>query len=255
VSNKWKRFEFGPRYPLSNYVLGKYDVPCYYGINSIDHKVGFKIENKNDSVEIWGAQLEDRPSWSDESPKARSYIPTAGTTGYRASDILTLEPAFTTGWMGVTFTIIYETENSFGGAFTIRRDASNDYITTTLRSDQNVLSYRYINPSSFIYPGSANSFVNGARSPISKVAMLLAGPTFGVYNEGVGTQTGHGFSGQTLPFTRFYFAHDASNFSLGTDTAYLRQFRYWNQIFSESDIKQTTATYVDPYKWILNPYG
>jgi hypothetical protein len=110
IKNSWNRFAFGP---IFNGV-------CFFG-----HHVGFRLGNTNDSVMIWGAQLENfiydisgnglmGPSGKIDPtywvPLVSSYIRTLGTTVTRSADSLTFPTA--SSWLGNTYgTIIFETEN------------------------------------------------------------------------------------------------------------------------------------------------
>jgi hypothetical protein len=104
IKTSWNRFAFGP---IFNGV-------CFFG-----HHVGFRIGNTNDSVMIWGAQLENYrfslnllfggPNNYYISPET-SYIKTLGSTVTRSADSLTFLGA--SSWLGNTYgTIIFETEN------------------------------------------------------------------------------------------------------------------------------------------------
>ena len=109
IKNSWNRFAFGP---IFNGV-------CFFG-----HHVGFRLGNTNDSVMIWGAQLENfvyqllgngfitgnRVDPSYYLPLETSYIKTLGSTVTRNADSLTFPAA--TAWLGNTYgTIIIESEN------------------------------------------------------------------------------------------------------------------------------------------------
>jgi hypothetical protein len=122
IKTNWNRYAFGPAF----------NGVCFFG-----HHVGFRLGNTNDSVMIWGAQLENFvfeivgnafagvPSPNYYLPLETSYIRTLGTTVTRSADSLTFPTA--SSWLGNTYgTIIFETENinfDSGGWFALNTPA------------------------------------------------------------------------------------------------------------------------------------
>jgi hypothetical protein len=119
LSGSWNRVYFGPIFNGN----------CYFG-----HRVGFRLGNTNDSVMIWGAQLENSKTGTNPNDLVRtenpdmygfnqetSYIKTESTTVTRSADSLAFVGATT--WIGATYgTLLIEEENmnfNSGGRFTI----------------------------------------------------------------------------------------------------------------------------------------
>lgn len=106
LTNKWSRFTFGPDYPHKT-------APWNYGITSAAHSVGIKLGKSGNSVEMWGAQLEDISIFEGKGlALPSSYIPTGATTNFRIAELCYMQDSFVTDWLKQDKgTFVWESEN------------------------------------------------------------------------------------------------------------------------------------------------
>jgi hypothetical protein len=108
LSNTWKRF-------------GSDLTETQVGIFDSSFHMGFRLGNTNDSVEIWGAQVEERrASWGAlakfnplDVVQYTSYIPSGATRGTRSNEKCEITGISFSSWFGITQgTMLFDTFNT-----------------------------------------------------------------------------------------------------------------------------------------------
>ena len=256
LSNKWRR-------------TGSELTMTEVGMTQSPFHMAFRLGNTNDSVEIWGAQVEERVrTWSTPVPidpllyvDYTSYVPSGITRGYRGFENCRISGSSFTSWFGNTQgSIFFDVENMYdlaivntsqyytqgmvarssggGGGVNITR-----WGTDLSAGANNITYWPYpqtgypINvPFKFMYtysPYTMKMSVNG--------------------NWGTSTYTGITAYSQTynaMIFSVIWGQHDTRIQS----QTHIRKVMYWDYIWNSDDMNAMTKANVDQFTtW--NQYG
>lgn len=252
IKTSWKRFVVGPVYPN--------------GITAYDHKVGWRIGNTGNVVEIWGAQLEQRIgsinniAWNSTfHVKETSYIPTTGSTASRSFDLCYIQGSSFTSWFGHTYgTIVYETEgyptlfirqglgggdftnsfNSSSNGFQLRKSGLASQNCSTRFPYKNRYFPALDDPSKAVFCYSPIGMKYAQCDTFNSNAYGITHTTFTLAP--MDTMIFAGTPGQTP-------RPSVSSFSI-------RKFRFWNRVFDDNTIKLLSNGNVNYNKFRLNPW-
>jgi hypothetical protein len=252
LSNKWKR-------------LGSSLTDTELGMTYSSFHLGFRLGNTGDSVEIWGAQVEERlRNWSTPIPLESityvdftSYIPSGATRGSRSFDYARVAGSSFTSWYGVTQgTMLLEFMNIFD--FSLSQSTGYNPQPCTYRSSQgsgigifNVNTSTTVNTITYWpFPQSGWPLNYPVKSIFSYTPNRLKISSNG--NLGVGNIS----SSSTI------VNYNQMNLSIVygqwwdrvVSPGYIRKIMYWNYPFSDTDLKAMSLANVEPITR-FNPYG
>ena len=237
ISTGWKRFGFGPQ--------------------TIVPLVGISFGNTGTSVELWGAQLENRSfsngSWDSFTHKPQtSYIKTESTTVSRSPDLCTIEGSSFSSWFGSTYgTIAYEYEKL---RLKISGTATNNIIyyaftsryQSLLRFTSSVYGTRDINNASNIY----DAFLYPLDTPIKTV--IAYSPLGRQYCQS-DYYIASSWTGAT-PVIQGANKVEIGSSENGYETeGHIRKLQYWNYSPTEAEMRQLALGGMQRYG-IFNPH-
>ena len=237
ISTTWKRFMLGP--------------------TTANHHVGIRLGNTGDSVEIWGAQVETRPTQANSQLSvAKTYIPTTSSTVTKAADSCSLSGTGFTSWYGYTY-----------GSFVLKtRNTMYSYPLNLSKDSNNNMGFQVGNFVPYVY-GRVNNqlaarfFQLGVitQEPLSDVEyknIFTYGPrgikygSYGVYEYDYNNiRSLNWASGVTGPpeITRLDFTSN--------DNLIIKNIRYWPFVFDENTMKEMSEGGVDPSVGFFGAYG
>lgn len=256
LSTKWKRFGSD----LTESTVGIFNSPFH---------LGFKLGNTNDSVEIWGAQVEEAV-WISGSLRLpvnplvevqyTSYIPTTNTRVTREDEKCEITGISFSSWFGITQgTFLFDSVNS--GQIVISNSLA--YFTGPLLYQVGVNAtiavgrygtYQTVScqgPGYWPFPQSGYPLnypiktmftYNPEGLKISYGGNLESSPYSGI------TQLIYNYN--TLSLTTSF----GQTTSKGNSQNHTKKIIYWNYVWSDADIKAMTKANVEPTT-IFNPYG
>lgn len=255
LSTKWKRT--GSQ--LTSTDVGMTYSPFY---------MGFKLGNTNDSVEIWGAQVEERRlSWGAQSAMDplvyvdyTSYIQSGATRGIRGNEKCWISGTSFSSWFSITQgTFLYDTKNNYD----IVVSNSSAYYTGPLEyyiaSNPLIICRRYGTDQQaglyglvpWAYPQSSYPLNLPIKSIIS------------YWPYGLKISSNGGLSTNTYTGTTSYI-YNYNQLSLTTifgqvedrphSQSYIRKIMYWNYIWNDADMKAMSLANVEQVT-TFNPYG
>lgn len=233
LNTSWKRFAYGP---------------FFDGITNIHlNYIGFKLGNTNDSVEMWGVQL--------ENTRQTSYIPTAGASASRSGDQFLMSGISFSSWFGFTYgTMVFEQTNpcewvlagtttslrlslmSESPQYNERRSGSpfiDDYFRSSWSYPTRVMPYN--TPVKWLvgWTPQGKKVACGTKVSIKKqTASPTVFPDIGALYIGV-----FGLSNTPL------------------EPCNIGRLRFWNRSFDEQTIKQITSGGVTMIGWLNNGDG
>lgn len=255
IGNTWNRF-------------GSSLTKTTYGITLMDMHLGFRLGNTNDSVEIWGAQVESRLMSRPRSPypypysilQYTSYIPTTSSRVTRADEFCRLEGTSFSSVIGNTQgTIFVEATNLFQmGLQTVVSNNPNMiefYIDTTGSSIQ--VSKRSSNQST--------SCASKVYWPYPQSGFPLNIPiktmfTYNPYGLKISSNGNIGYS--NYDGTSVINNYILLNFTLSSGQIYtspyhslhMKKFKYWDYVWNEEDMKAMTLANEEQIT-VFNYYG
>lgn len=253
IKTSWKRFVAGPIYPG--------------GITAFNHRVGWRIGNTGNSIEIWGAQLEQRTasagnfSWNSTSyVKETSYIPTNGFTGSRLFDLCYIQGISLTSWFGNTYgTIIYEAEN-YPTLFVRQGLGGGDYGNFSIYTSSNGFSIRKTGfpiqtiSSRFPYKNRYFPALNDPAKSIfcySPIGMKYA--QCDAFNSNIYGATHANFTFGEVD-TMIFAASPGQTNRPSINSFSLRKFRFWDRVFDDATVKALSNGNVNYNKFRFNPW-
>ena len=236
------------------------------GITFADFHLGFRLGNTNDSVEIWGAQVETRLQPRPVSPYSdpfstvqyTSYIPTTSTRVSRASEFCRLE--------GISFTSVI---GSTQGTFLIEATNVGSIMISNALNNNNVLHYSVSSNANAAVErrGTAHTATCETKVywPFPSSGYPLNMPiksmfSYAPYGLKISNNGNIGYS--TYNGLTYVFPYSILNFTLVNGQIYtapslnyhLRKVKYWNYVWNEVDM-QAMSLANEEQVTEFNPYG
>lgn len=256
LSTSWKRFTFGPWFTGSSveYPYTKLLNNTLYHSNH----VGFRITGTGSSVELWGAQVENRtPVWGPElDPNMRrrstSYIPTQGASASRSADSWSIPSSSVSTWLGTTqgtFILEQESMNWVTGRFNVSGTGLATYLDMSASN-----AIMYWSPGGLI-PPNGQAFLTRYIYPTVLYPIDIPLKIIWTYNS-VGTKmcgAGHLTStswSSTFPGWNANTSINPIGPISGIDSIHIRRLRHWNSVMNDQDMIDMSMAGVELFKWM-----
>ena len=258
ISTKWKRF-------------GSYVEPQDLGMTTGNFQFGYRLGNTNDSVEIWGAQVEKRTQFwggqANQSPifnvSYTSYIPSGSTRGTRSFDICQASGSSFTSWYGYTQgTFLLETNNVYETSWGQTSSFYNKTLNYIVGFNQTNGVGKYLDPLFNTYPasivnrGQEGNFTYPLNLNVKTIftyaphgLKCATSRAFGATNTGMTTER------QIVPYNKMYLTLVfGQNDTRIRSSAHYRRIRYWNYPMDDENMQKFAQGNVEK-TWLWNPYG
>jgi hypothetical protein len=256
LSNKWKRFGS----EVTETEVGIFDSPFY---------MGFKLGNTGDSVEIWGAQVEERrQSWGALAKfdplnvvQYTSYISSGATRGTRGHEKCEITGTSFSSWFGITQgTMLLDILN--GSQIVIPNSAA--YFTAPLLYQYNNTAVASISRYNVTNQSTSTGIITYWPFPQSgyplntPIKSIFSYDPYGLKissNKNLGTTT---FTGVTQYIYNYNTLSLTTVFGQFNDRPqsqqHVRKIMYWNYVWNEDDMKAMSLANIEQFT-TFNPYG
>ena len=262
LTTKWKRF--GPK--NSQQTLS---------MESGNFQFGLKLGNTNDSVEIWGAQVEKRVQyWGAQanvnpltSVAYTSYIPTNNTRSSRSHDTCTASGSSFTSWFGYTQgTFLVEgtniTQLMWGTPFKFYQ--ANMYYQVGTNQSLGLIKFgAEIGPNA-VSVTTANSIIVRGQEGLASYPLDLNVKAVMTYApHGTKISTINSFASGNNPSlasnimfadTMFMTVVNGQQSNQLESSCHYRRIRYWNYPMDDTNMQNFAKGNVEP-RGLWNPYG
>lgn len=251
ISTNWKRY-------------GSETTQKELGMTSSQFYMAFRLGNTNDSVEIWGAQVEQRITpWgggqdlnSLQDVEFTSYINSGATRGFRGADRCRVTGSSFTSWYGITQgTFLFD----FTNIYTVNLSISTFYT--------NPLYYQ-IDSTSAVRIARGNQSASTETNtywpyPQNGYPKNIPIKTIFTYDpRGIKISCNGFFNSSVLGVTAETTSYDSLNLAVVSgqlwdsprSQGYIRKVMYWNYVWNDSDLVEMSKANVEP-TGIFNPYG
>lgn len=244
INTNWNRVYFGP---------------VFNGNCFIQHQVGFKFGNTNDSILLWGAQLEniktvDANRWARSSGAwsfntETSYIKTDSTTVTRSADNLGFVGV--TSWIGQTYgTVIVESENmqyNTSGLFAINGLSGGSFAAYWFAPDGSSVRFD-------TYTAKNNQQVVSALSPVFTTRHHARDTSYKWFVSWSPLGYKIGSNGMIKSISGSNRVVDISSFNFGREFT-IQSLKYYDRTFEDNTIRQLVQAGVTQIGWLNNGDG
>lgn len=209
----------------------------YTFTHTVDHRVGIRIVNGGEAIEMWGAQLESGSG-------ASSYIPTGASQATRNADNCTMNDITALNYSTTNGTMLYV------GQFTKINSVSFPTRAGFQQAGGANPAFEIFTSGSLIYSAARSAAANPERSTTittnSSIKFATAFDASLATNEVTiclngGTVLGSSASGFTATYTPTIFALGRAGFDLYYPSGTIAQVKYWPTTLPNAQLQSLTT--------------
>lgn len=236
VPTEWKRFAFDP--------------------TTENHRVGIKLGNTGDSVELWGAQLESRSTIASLNRKlATSYISTTSTTTSTSTDSCYIDGNSFDSWYGQTYGsfVIESRDVSYNSILQLEGTSPSMYVRLQPHAFATEIRIQGFGPTTLQYPNVRCVTQDIIKETEYKFIFTYSprGMKYSSYHfedRPINALVNTGFTEQSLnwPGNTFGTPYIRKLNMIPFDQTRIKRIRYWPFVFDSLTMKQMGKGGVDP---------